>query len=274
MMATGCSLGRAARAWTSGLAVKRGQIALVQASAADYRNSENEQFAWSLSWSESRTMYTKRIQLVNYGPIEKLDIDLPFQGDVPKPLVFVGENGSGKSILLSHIMNGLITAKGIAFATTPEIESGKAYKLRSASYIGSGKQYYFGRVDFEDTFFVSELRSMQNKEAYPNPPAGVVGTPAEVLWQKMAQGKSDQYDSNLSSPNPAIKDKIDEVFAKNCVLYFPFNRSEEPAWLNERNLKAQAQYMDLRHIAGDTSRRIIASSPLHENQDWLFDVYL
>ena len=65
---------------------------------------------------------------------------------------------------------------------------------------------------------------------------------------------------------------IEEVFAKNCVLYFPFNRSEEPAWLNENNLTAKAQHMDLKHMAGNTNRKIVASSPLHDNQNWLFDV--
>ena len=53
---------------------------------------------------------------------------------------------------------------------------------------------------------------------------------------------------------------------------FPPNRFEEPAWLNKENLKAQAQYMDIKHLAGYTSRKVIASSPLHDNQNWLFDV--
>ena len=55
-------------------------------------------------------MYVKRLRVSNYGPITHLDITLPFSGPVPKPVVLVGENGAGKSILLSHIVNGLITA--------------------------------------------------------------------------------------------------------------------------------------------------------------------
>ena len=70
-------------------------------------------------------MYVRRIQLSNYGPIENLDIEFPFDGDAPKPVVLVGENGSGKSILLSHIVNGLIVSKGIAYPEAPEIELGK-----------------------------------------------------------------------------------------------------------------------------------------------------
>ena len=216
-------------------------------------------------------MYTKRIQLINYGPIEKLDIGFPFEGETPKPVLLVGENGSGKSILLSHIVNGLIAAKDAAFPETPEVDPGKVYKLRSSSYIKSGSEYYFSRVDFDGSFFTSEIRTRLNKQEYPDVPEGISGTVAQVMWEKVGSEENDHYDSNLSS-NPSTTKRIKGVFAKNCVLYFPFNRFEEPAWLNEENLKAQAQYMDMKHISGYTNRKVIASSPLHENQDWLFDV--
>ena len=94
-------------------------------------------------------MYTKRVQIVDYGPIEKLDISFPFENDSPKPVVLVGENGSGKSILLSHIVNGLIATKDATYPDTPEVDVGKVYKLRSISYINSGREYYFARVDYE-----------------------------------------------------------------------------------------------------------------------------
>ena len=216
-------------------------------------------------------MYTKRIQLINYGPIEKLDIELPFEAETPKPVVLVGENGSGKSILLSHIVNGLIVAKGVAFPESPEVEPGKVYKLRSSAYIKPGSEYYFARVDFDGSFFTSEIRTQRDKQEYPDVPTGIAGTAAQALWEKVGAEDNDHYDSNLIS-DPGTTKRVEQIFAKNCVLYFPFNRFEEPAWLNEENLKAQAQYMDASRLAGQTSRRVIASSPLHENQNWLFDV--
>ena len=72
-------------------------------------------------------MYAKRVQIINYGPIGELDIEFPFDGDVPKPVVLVGANGSGKSILLSHIVNGLTSAKDHAYPESPEIEKGKVF---------------------------------------------------------------------------------------------------------------------------------------------------
>ncbi len=218
-------------------------------------------------------MYSKRIQLVNYGPIEKLDIEFPFDidGQIPKPVVLVGENGSGKSILLSHIVNGLIAAKGVAFQETPEVESGKVYKLRSSEYIMPEHEHYFARVDFEDGLHVSELRLRRNKMDYSDVPIEISGIRAESMWKTMEPNTNDHYASNITTTE-AQKTKIKEIFSTNCVLYFPFDRSEDPAWLNEESLTAQAQHMHLKQLAGSTERKVIASSPLHDNQNWLFSV--
>lgn len=129
-------------------------------------------------------MYVKRIQIINYGPIDRLDITFPFEGDTPKPVVLVGENGSGKSILLSHIVNGLISAKDLVYPDTPEVEKGKVYKIRSGSYIKSKKEFYFARVDFQDSLFIEEIRSEHPKETYPNPPAELAGQEAQAAWGK------------------------------------------------------------------------------------------
>ena len=88
-------------------------------------------------------MYVKRIQVANYGAIEQLDITLPVDDDGPKPVVLVGENGSGKSVLLSHIVNALLLAQQSTYGKTPEVKIGKVYKLRSPNYIASGKEFFF-----------------------------------------------------------------------------------------------------------------------------------
>ena len=214
-------------------------------------------------------MYAKRVHLVNYGPIDHLDITFPFEGDIPKPVLLVGVNGSGKSILLSHIVNGLVSAKAVAYPKSPEVELGKVYKLRSSSYVKSGNEYYFGRVDFENGLFVTEMRLQRLRREYEEEPTGLSGSDVEDAWNKMEPEGNDYFDSSFSPNN---KGGVEDLFAKRCVLYFPPNRFEEPAWLNEENLKAQAQYMSLKRIQGYTSRRVIDYSPLHDNQNWLFEV--
>ena len=214
-------------------------------------------------------MYARRIQLVNYGPIDHLDIAFPFKGDTPKPVLLVGENGSGKSILLSHIVNALVSAKNVAYPDTPEVETGKVFKLRSGSYVKSRSEYYFAKVDFEEDVSVTEIRSQKLKREYESMPTGISDSDAQDAWNNMNPEKADHFDSSSISNNQS---RIEDIFSKRCVLHFPPNRFEEPAWLNEENLKAQARYMDLKHVQGQTERMVINYSPLHDNQNWLFEL--
>ena len=214
-------------------------------------------------------MYTKRIQIINYGPIQDLDIEFPFDGEVPKPVVLVGANGSGKSILLSHIVNGLTSAKDHAYPESPEIETGKVLKLRSGSYIKSGAECYFAKVDFEEGLSIGELRSRRPKKDYQSMPSEIVGEAATSYWSQMASDGTDHLDPTIFTAN---EHRLREIFSRNCVLYFPANRFEEPAWLNQENLLSQAEYMDPKRIMGATTRRVINYAPLQESQNWLFEV--
>ena len=214
-------------------------------------------------------MYAKRIEIEYYGPISQLEIDLPFDNDIPKPIVLVGENGSGKSILLSHIVNGLIEAKGYAYPSTPEVATGRVFKLRSPSYIKPGSEWSYARVDFELDFFIGELTISTVKKKQTQSSPNFTFKRANEVWNQMDSNNNNHLISNIRDLGES---SIREIFTKNCVLYFPHNRFEEPAWLNEENLKAQAKYMNLEHIQGSTSRRMINYSSLHENQNWLFEV--
>lgn len=215
-------------------------------------------------------MYAKRIQITNYGPIGDLDIDFPFdEVGNPKPVVLVGENGSGKTIFLSHIINGLIEAKAVAYPESPEIKTGHVYKLRSNSYIKSRQSFYFARVDFENGLFIDEIRASVVKQDDQTMPAGLSGNDAISAWQRVQSGENDNFDTNITKGN---RNNVENGLFQNCVLYFPSNRFEAPAWLNEENLNARANYMDTKRIKGYTSRRIINDVTLQDNQNWLFEV--
>ena len=216
-------------------------------------------------------MYTKRIQLRGFGPIDNLNIELPFEGDAPRPIVLVGQNGSGKSILLSHVVSGLLAAKDTVYSQTPEVEPGRAYRLKSNFYIKSGNQFSFSRVDFENNWYLTELTTMQNKRDNPEVPHEIAGTDVEPIWRQMDSVSNDYVDSNLGSDYENYI-KLKSVVSGNCILYFPFNRFEDPAWLNRGNLTAQAEFIDRKPMVAHSERRAIATSPLELNRNWLVDV--
>ena len=216
-------------------------------------------------------MYAKRIRLSHYGPIDELDISLPFSDEEPQPVLLVGENGAGKTILLSHIVNGLMSAKAITYPDTPEVEEGKVYKVRSATYITSGNQYYFGRVDFERGHYTSELHLGTRRDSFTDTPVGLSDGPAKSLWDKAKPYDTSVLDSSFPSSEER-KQEVKELIQERCVLYFPSDRFEEPAWLNELHLTDQPHRTHAPPYEGHTARRVIATSPLRNNQDWLYDV--
>ena len=213
-------------------------------------------------------MYAKRIQLINCGPIVRLDVEFPFDGDRPKPVVLVGENGSGKSILLSHIVNGLLMAQQRTFPETPEIEVGKVFKLRSPLYVTIGREYSYARVDFEEDLGYREIQLKRQKQDYDTPPLGNDEADANDLWNQMKEGDV----SELRIHEPMYKLQSSGIFARRCALYFPVDRFEDPAWLNDQNLQSRVSRMDRRHLEGHTERKVMADSPLRDNQNWIFDL--
>ena len=182
-------------------------------------------------------MYVKRIRLESYGPIAKLDIVLPFDGDRPKPVVLVGENGSGKSIVVSHIVNGMIEAKHTAYPGSREVDEGKVFKIRDGNYIAMGSAYCFGRVDFEQDQLIEELILQQTKQS-DSAPAMQGGTAAESLWHSVHEGRADSYRTSFDASQPATGTVAFQLVSENCLLYLPADRFAEPAWLNQDSLRA------------------------------------
>ena len=57
-------------------------------------------------------MYIKNLKFRNYGPISNVDISPKFnENGYPQPIVFIGKNGSGKTLLLGNILDALIELK-------------------------------------------------------------------------------------------------------------------------------------------------------------------
>ena len=217
-------------------------------------------------------MYVERVQIINYGPLRNLDISLPFDAERPKPVLLVGENGSGKSILLSHIVNGMIAAKDARYPESNEVDDAKVFKLRSSSYISVGAQYYYARIDFESGIFVREMRLRKPRSTYSEPPMGTDGPGAEAWDAEFDEDGLDHFESNIRRyPDPTAT-AISAIVSANCLLYFPSNRMEEPAWLNTANLRAKPKYTKAPTIKGETSRQVIAHTPLRDVHDWLYDV--
>lgn len=209
-------------------------------------------------------MLFKTIQIDNIGPILNLSVELPKKNGKPKPLVIVGENGSGKSILLSHLVNSLILAKQEVY-TDVEVDKGKLFKYRSPNYIKSGYYYSFSEVEFEQKEKVQEWQLLLSRGDFEE----TLGfTPLNQDWNLIPIEEGSHLEVSFINNSSKIKN----IFESQCCLYFPVNRFEEPAWLNLENLRSKANYSDLKRISGYSNRDIICTSPLKNNINWLLDI--
>lgn len=209
-------------------------------------------------------MLFKQIEIDNIGPISKIKIEFPKNNKNPKPLVIVGENGSGKSILLSHLVNTLIVGKQEVFDDV-EVEKGKVFKYRSPNYVKSGENFSFSSVEFESGEKVQEWQLLTSKFDFEEK---LGYSPPRKEWSQISNEESSKFISTFDSHS----DNTKSIFKKQCCLYFPVNRFEEPAWLNLINLKSKATYTDLKRITGYSNRDIICTSPLKSNNNWLLDL--
>jgi len=216
-------------------------------------------------------MYVKRVRLENYGPIPNLNIKFPFADDNPKPVVLVGENGTGKSLVLSHIVNGMIEAKHAAYPESRETDDEKVFKIRDPLYVNIDRDYCFGRIDFERNQFIEELILRRNKRDEP-PPSMPGDTLAHAFWNSMDLGLGQHYRTSFTPAGPGGGSPITELLAANCLLYFPSDRFEEPAWLNRTHLRKRPTHTVPTRAKGETDRGVIVTSALRELQNWLFSV--
>lgn len=213
-------------------------------------------------------MYLKNLKIRNIGPIKRLDYELPFldNGD-PKPVIFVGKNGSGKSVLLSYIVNTFFEFKREHYEDI-EIKKDKLFKLQSLSYINIYKD--FGWVCLEylhktDSLFYTEVLSK---------------IPHDEFIKKYQDGEIPNFNKDNerfkeyglfqnNSKGKTTKKAVDE----SAILYFPDNRFEFPAWLNEEALTKTELESKLKLIT-ESRRRIIITDTLKGLEGWILDVVL
>jgi hypothetical protein len=209
-------------------------------------------------------MYLERIELKNVGPISELNLALQFteEGN-PKPLVIVGRNGSGKSLLLAHVVNALIAARNPLYDDV-EVEKGKVFKIRTPIYIQTGKPYFTAKLSFSNNFFQSEVQLNRRKPDFE----AIHGPLAGIDWPSIPNDAISHYWDNFFER----KEELRKTLGASCQLYFPLNRFEDPAWLNQENLINRASYLSLKSLAEVSNRTLINYSPLKTNQEWLLDL--
>jgi len=211
-------------------------------------------------------MYIKNLKFQNYGPISNLDVTPNFrENGNPKPIVFIGKNGSGKTLLLGNILDGLIELKRQKFNDLLEVEQNKYLKVGKKDYIKNGEDYSKIEILFDDdgkTANYFDLMSRINNEDFVAKYAGLNlkgATDAKFI-------KSGFY-KNCSVNNNDLLD----AFSQNIISFFPHSRYDHPAWLNKDTsigFSFKEKFLD------QSDKNIIKSDIIKEVETWILDCLL
>ena len=91
-------------------------------------------------------MYINSINICNIGPIDKCTIQSKFdENGNPYPIVIIGDNGKGKTILSSYIADAMIElAKSNSTYSNIVEQEGAYYKIVGQTNVKNGKEYGTG----------------------------------------------------------------------------------------------------------------------------------
>ncbi|MEA3192859.1 MAG: hypothetical protein QOD26_1192 [Betaproteobacteria bacterium] len=212
-------------------------------------------------------MYVKKIVFENYGPIHRFAIDLSLDdGGRPKLVVLVGQNGAGKSLVLSGILESLIEAKRQAYQVLPEVPKDEYFRLQKKDYIRAGQDYSYLEVQIGEGDGVAKLLEVVRQGAYE---AFQAKYPAAEYPHLQI---NDQYFQESGFHKVATVPKtVQDSIKKQVSLYFPYFRYEPPAWLNP----AAGPRMETRlNMYGQSTESIVKTNIVRGIESWILDLIL
>lgn len=205
----------------------------------------------------------KTIEIENVGPVERLKIELPFTSDgLPKPLVLVGENGSGKTTTLSFIVDSLLQFAQSRFddvlvnngtgnlfyrVRNHDIRIGATTSSAYVAYDADGRDLHY--LDRSGHANATELR-----ERLHLPPTFPIDE--SLLNEKVHLP---------NSADPALLPLRDGAY-----IFFPNGRRETPYWFQQSSLDAE-RYSNKQKFGNKIYKRFVVETAAEETSVWIMD---
>lgn len=215
-------------------------------------------------------MYLKNIVIKNIGPIEDLSVEFPFNeiGE-PKPVIFVGENGSGKTILQSQIIDGFYEF-GSSLFDDIGVQDGlqrNYYKVSGGINLQTGKDKGFSLLKFVDnenqTLEYFDKVGEVKKEDFTS----------YITDFSLSPNSSQNNQKETTGINDTKKEKLQKEWIQGVHFYQPAYRYEEPFWKNE-SFVDYVRFEDKKRISGKLDKEIEIVSSTKNSKSFLMDLVL
>jgi hypothetical protein len=216
-------------------------------------------------------MYLTDVFIENVGPISRLDLTLPFKADgLPKPVVLVGANGSGKTILQANIADALILMATPHFQdVVPQLGLGHHYfKLSGPTNQRVGAAFGLTLLAFKRGDKKATYSDKTGKIAH--------GSLPEPIRQRFTGATWPDNDENNKAFNGLDKDEVQNICFNSALCFFPSTRREFPHWLNleavtERK-DQEPTLRDVSRIQGRLQKPVFVERCREKNKQWILDV--
>ena len=210
-------------------------------------------------------MYLKQAVIENNGPLKKFSLNLNFTDNgLPKPLILVGGNGSGKTNFLSLVADALFEAAAVHYDNVlPKKGMNRAwFRVVGGKTISLGAPGSYSLLRFDD----------QGKQRFYKEKAGLIAS------SSVASKIPVEFQAQLNWPDdgPIKTFGIDDndsrrLFEKEVYAYFPTSRSEVPYWLNREAL-VETEFDVAPNFVKRLSKPIYIEHALDKLKQWLIGV--
>lgn len=218
-------------------------------------------------------MQIKYICNRNLGPTEGVNIDFYKNSDnTPKPVVLVGENGTGKSTVLSNIVDAFYEMAGKAYNNVRKRdgENYQYYKVILPSEINIGHEFMTSYIEFCESNsenIICQYIFKSGKLTYE-----------EFMHETGVKLKNEQIWKDEGNIKGIFisKQEAEKVFEKNVFCYFGPDRYERPQWMGKKYYVSEqdsnAHIMVRNKYNGELNTPISVKDVTEETLKWLLDV--
>lgn len=206
-------------------------------------------------------MYLKNIVINNIGPISDFRYDFKFKNDNPIPLVIIGENGKGKTILSSYIADLFIELAKKSYSNVVEVENAY-YRVVGGTNVRAGVSSGYALINFDEKD-INYLYYTKSGDINVDEESRKFSDFANVEEIRRHFSETDVTKKIVNLSN------TEKIFDNNVLVFFPSYRNEKPNWMNLESIKYNSEYTSTEKINGILNKEIIIEHSVERNFNWL-----
>lgn len=211
-------------------------------------------------------MRIKSLHLRNFGPISDVTLEprLSESGN-SIPIAIVGQNGAGKSLALSVLLDAMTEARRASFSEIQEVNQNEYLKISSKNYIQHASEYSHASAtiltDNGEIAFDEVVSRIPHSEF-------VIKNPVPELLSAL---QSSEFPTSGFFKNITVSDQQKKDIRKTEFLYFPYFRYEASYWMNET---AKVNFIKSENYYGKSKLNPIRTNIIEETKRWILNVLL